>query len=123
MAAMHNWDQVEAVRLMSGRVAGKVADTVLFLASDEAKFITAHEIPPDRQALRSSEMASTRDWFETVGSPAPGQEATAQGVYLALVAGARGRGDDERQRQGVLELRFRPRVADLPAHAGPWPPR
>jgi hypothetical protein len=33
-----------AVRLMSGRVAGKVA---LFLASDESKFITAHEIAPD----------------------------------------------------------------------------
>ena len=39
---------------MSGRVAGKVAlitggrpDTVLFLASDESKFITAHEIAPD----------------------------------------------------------------------------
>ena len=38
----------EAVRLMSGRVAGKVAlITVLLLASDESKFITAHEIAPD----------------------------------------------------------------------------
>jgi hypothetical protein len=40
----------EAVRLMSGRVAGKVAlitGAARFLASDESKFITAHEIAPD----------------------------------------------------------------------------
>ena len=35
------------VRLMSGRAAGKVAGTVLLLAPDEPRFITAHEIAPD----------------------------------------------------------------------------
>ena len=35
------------VALMTGAARGQVADTVLFLASDESKFITAHEIAPD----------------------------------------------------------------------------
>src|ERR1700722_5920960 len=67
-------------------------------------------------ALRSSEMASTRDWFETVAeAQRRARKRLPKGVYLALVAGAEA-GVTMNDNVGAFsELRFRPHVADLPA--------
>ena len=77
-----------------------VADTVLFLASAESEFITAHEIAPDA-GVTEFWMASTRDWFETVAeAQRRARRQLPRSVYLALVA-APSRLDDEGQRRGV----------------------
>ena len=92
-----------------------VADTVLFLASDESKFITAHEIAPT-PALRSSEMASTRDWFETVAeAQRRARRQLPRSVYLALVARAEAGSTMKDNVAAFGELRFRPHMADLPS--------
>jgi heme/flavin dehydrogenase (mycofactocin system) len=62
-------------------------------------------------------MASTRDWFETVAeAQRRARKRLPKGVYLALVAGAEA-GVTMNDNVGAFsELRFRPHVADLPAH-------
>ena len=67
-------------------------------------------------ASRSSEMASTRTWFETVAeAQRRARRQLPKGVYLALVAGAEAGVTMNDNVAAFSELRLRPHVADLPA--------
>src|ERR1700722_325515 len=82
-----------------------------------------NSLPPTRSrrtpASRSSEMASTRDWFETVAeAQRRAKRRLPKGVYLALVAGAEAGVTMNDNVRAFSELRLRPHVADLPATRG-----
>ena len=72
--------------------------------------------PPRRPpALRSSEMVSTKTWFETVAeAQRRAQRRLPRSVYMALVAGAEAGLTMNNNIAAFAELGFRPHVAELP---------
>src|SRR5215831_12903390 len=69
-----------------------------------------------RALVRRPEMASTKDWFETVAeAQRRARRRLPRSVYLAVLAGAEAGVTMNDNVRAFSELRFRPHVAGLPA--------
>src|SRR5262245_27097968 len=79
-------------------------------------FVTVCRMAAGCGALRRPEMASTKDWFETVAeAQRRAKRRLPRSVYLAVLAGAEAGVTMHDNVTAFGELRFRPRVAGLPA--------